>query len=398
MNPYLDDLLPYPFERLDALKKGTTPAVTTPHVALSIGEPKHASPQFVLDVLTDHATATNGLLTYPPTRGSEALRQAIADWLRLRFGVSANPSTQILPVNGTREALFSFGQAMLSGQPGTIVQTPNPFYQIYEGAAKLRGATPYYVPCLPETNDLPDFEGISESVWQATELVYLCSPGNPTGAVLDEPTLQQLIERAQRYDFVIAADECYSEVYHDEQSPPPSLLQAAARMGLDGFDHCMVFHSLSKRSNLPGLRSGFVAGDAKLMAPYYDYRTYHGCAMPVHVQEASIAAWQDERHVVANRAIYREKFDRVYPILSNVLNVAMPPAAFYLWPQLPIDDEAFALRLFAEENITVLPGSYLAREHNGVNAGAGRARIALVAPLDDCVSAAQRIAEFVTRL
>ena len=288
----------------------------------------------MLQALEDPDTLRAGLQTYPPTRGGAALRAAAADWLRRRFGARVDSETQVLPVNGTREALFSFGQAMLSGASSALVLLPNPCYQTYEGAALLRGATPHYVPCRG-ADQLPDLDAVEDAAWRAAELVYVCSPGNPTGAVLPEDALGRLIERAHRFDFVIAADECYSEIYADEDAPPPGLLQAAAAMGDADFRRCVVFHSLSKRSNLPGLRSGFVAGDAAVLERYYLYRTYHGCAMPTHVQAASVLAWGDETHVRANRAAYREKFDATLPVLEDVLPVARPEAAFYLWPRVP---------------------------------------------------------------
>lgn len=397
MNPWLDRLLPYPFERLDALKHGVVPSSGAPHAALQIGEPKHAPPDFVLQALEDPDTLRTGLGTYPPTRGGTGLRTAIARWLGRRFAVSVDPETQVLPVNGTREALFSLGQALLSGRSTSLVLLPNPCYQTYEGAALLRGATPRYVPC-GGSDQLPDFDAVDDAVWRAAELVYTCSPGNPTGAVLSEDALCRLIERAHRFDFVIAADECYSEIYRDEDAPPAGLLQASTAMGDTDFRRCVVFHSLSKRSNLPGLRSGFVAGDAAILEDYFLYRTYHGCAMPVHVQAASILAWDDEAHVRANRAAYRAKFDATLPVLAEVLPVAMPEASFYLWPAVPDNDETFARELFAAENVTVMPGSYLGRDEGGANPGAGRVRIALVAETDECVRAAERIRAFVQRL
>lgn len=397
MNPWLKTLLPYPFERLDALKRGVVPASSAPHAALQIGEPKHTPPAFVLNALKDPDTLRSGLQTYPPTRGGAPLRAAAADWLRRRFGVHVDPETQVLPVNGTREALFSFGQAILSGASSALVLLPNPCYQTYEGAALLRGATPRYVPCRG-ADQLPDLDAVEDAVWRAAELVYICSPGNPTGAVLPEDALRRLIERAHRFDFVIAADECYSEIYADEDTPPPGLLQAAAAMGDPDFTRCAVFHSLSKRSNLPGLRSGFVAGDAAILERYYLYRTYHGCAMPAHVQAASVLAWGDETHVRANRAAYREKFDATLPVLADVLPVARPEAAFYLWPEVPGGDEDFARALFAQENVTVMPGTYLGRGDGDANPGAGRVRMALVGETAECLEAAERIRAFVERL
>lgn len=392
MNPNLDGLQPYPFERLNALLADLEPNPRRSRVALSIGEPKHAAPDFVVRSLTDPIGVRDSLATYPPTRGSLELRSAIAAWIARRFGAVVDPGSHVLPVNGTREALFSFGQAVLSGKPGARVLMPNPFYQIYEGAALLRGARPYYVPAT----EVPDFDAVPRTLWPQVELVYLCNPGNPSGAVIGEDALVALIERAHEYDFVIAADECYSEIYHDEARPPVGLLQAAANAGL-GLDRCVAFNSLSKRSNLPGLRSGFAAGDAGLIGRYYDYRTYHGCAMPALIAQASALAWSDEAHVEANRAVYRAKFDAVHPILDAALDVAMPDAAFYLWPRTPVDGERFAAMLYEHEHILVLPGSYLGRRQDGVNPGADRVRIALVAPLADCVAAAERLAEFAHR-
>ena len=393
MNPDLDRLQAYPFERLNALLGGLTPNPQRERMALSIGEPKHEAPDFVVAALADAGELRRGLASYPPTRGSEELRAAIAAWLGRRFGVTVDAATEVLPVNGTREALFSFGQAVLSGRPGSRVLMPDPFYQIYEGAALLRGATPHYV----AATHAPDFQSVPEEIWRDAELVYVCNPGNPSGAVLGEAQLADLVRRAHAHDFVVAADECYSEIYRDEAAPPPSLLQAAANAGF-GKSRCMVFNSLSKRSNLPGLRSGFVAGDAELIARYYHYRTYHGCAMPAHVAHASQLAWNDEAHVVANRAAYRAKFDAVLPILEPVLDVAAPAGGFYLWPRTPVDGETFAARLFEREHIVVLPGAYLGRGCGGANPGADRVRIALVAPLDECVAGARRLADFARAL
>ena len=393
MNPHIDRLQPYPFERLQALLADLTPNPAHPRVSLSIGEPKHDPPDFVVAALADEHSIRRGLTTYPPTRGSDELRATIGKWIHRRFDAELDPKTQILPVNGTREALFSFGQAMLSGKADARVLMPNPFYQIYEGAAFLRGASPHYVPAT----SMPDFSAVPEAVWKQAELVYVCNPGNPSGEVIGEDALTDLIERAHHYDFVIAADECYSEIYRDEEAPPVGLLQAAANSGR-GYARCVAFNSLSKRSNLPGLRSGFVAGDVALISSYYHYRTYHGCAMPAHVAEASALAWNDEDHVVVNRAVYRAKFDAVFPILSQSMDVKMPPAAFYLWPQTAIDGESFAARLYEREHIVVLPGAYLGREQDGVNPGTHRVRLALVAPLDDCVAAARRLADCAMQL
>lgn len=387
MNPLLDRLRPYPFERLNALLARLTPPAGRPRTSLALGEPQHPPPDFVVAALADAAAVRRGLGAYPPIRGSGELRAAIGAWIERRYGVSLDPEAEILPLCGTREGLFSFGQAMLSGRGGSTVLMPNPFYQIYEGAALLRGAAPVFVPA----NEAPDFAAVPADVWRAVELVYVCNPGNPSGAVLDKGALAALVERAHEYDFVIAADECYSEIYRDEAAPPAGLLEAAADAGL-GWQRCIAFNSLSKRSNLPGLRSGFAAGDAALVRRYYHYRTYHGCAMPHHVAAASALAWGDEDHVCASRAVYRAKFDAVLPILASVLSVSMPPAAFYLWPRTPVDGETFAARLFERAHVLALPGAYLGRERDGVNPGADRVRLALVAPLDDCVAAARRVA------
>lgn len=396
MNPLLEHLQPYPFERLSALKAGIPAAADYPSVMLSIGEPKHPPPDFVLQLLGDAATLRRDLAAYPATRGSAELRAAIATWLATRFRAKADPERHVLPVAGTREALFSFGQAALSGRAGAVVVLPNPFYQIYEGALLLRGATPYFVNCTAATGYLPDYRAVPEAVWARCELVYVCSPGNPTGRTLDLETLCWLQEQAHRHDFLIAADECYSEIYLDEDRPPVGLLEAAAAAGHDDFSRCVVFHSLSKRSNLPGLRSGFVAGDAQVLSAYYQYRTYQGCALPNHVQLASTAAWQDEAHVRDNRAAYRRKFAAVTPILAPVLDLLEPEGGFYHWVATPGDDEAFARDLYAARNITVLPGSYLARDAHGSNPGKGHVRIAWVAPADDCEAAARNIADWLS--
>jgi len=398
MNPDLEKLQPYPFEKLNALKSGIAPPAKTP-IALSIGEPKHATPGFIRAALEQHLD--RGLASYPLTRGIPALREAICDWLTHRFGLPAgslDPERHALPVNGTREALFAFAQAVIDRQRPALVVSPNPFYQIYEGAALLAGARPHFVPCTAATGYLPDFDAVSPETWDACQLLYLCSPGNPTGAVIPETTLQQLIGLAERHDFIIAADECYSEIYFDEDHPPVGLLQAAAAAGNSDYRRCIVFHSLSKRSNAPGLRSGFVAGDAELLAAFLRYRTYHGCALPLQHQHASIAAWRDEEHVRDNRRQYREKFDAVLDILGDCLDVARPDAGFYLWPRTPVSDETFARDLFAREHVTVLPGRYLSRDVDGLNPGAGHVRMALVATADECVEAAQRIRHHVSSL
>ncbi|MCU0766177.1 MAG: succinyldiaminopimelate transaminase [Gammaproteobacteria bacterium] len=394
MNPDLGRLQPYPFERLNALKAGVVPAVSRPHIALYIGEPKHPTPGVVAEALLEHL---HGLSAYPTTKGSAALRGAAAQWLTRRFSLppgAVDPERHVLPVNGTREALFAFAQAVVDRARAPAVLMPNPFYQIYEGAALLAGAEPWYVPCSAATGWVPDFDAVPDAVWRRCQLLYLCSPGNPTGAVLDLPALERLIALADRHDFVIASDECYSEIYADESAPPPGLLQAAARLGRTDWRRCVAFHSLSKRSNAPGLRSGFVAGDAAVLERFLLYRTYHGCAMPLPVQAASERAWSDEGHVVANRAAYREKFDAVLAILGDCLEVERPAAGFYLWPRTPLDDTEYARGLYARENVTVLPGSFLSRAAGGINPGADRIRIALVAPLDECTEAARRIRRY----
>jgi N-succinyldiaminopimelate aminotransferase len=397
MNPDLDKLQPYPFEKLHALKAAVSPA-DKEHIALSIGEPKHKPPGFVVEELITHL---HGLANYPLTKGRVELRQAIAEWLSRRFSLpdgSVDAESHVLPVAGTREALFAFAQAVIDRTAGQLVLSPNPFYQIYEGAALLAGAEPYFLNTSAENGFLPDLDSVPAEVWRRCQLIYLCTPGNPTGAVADTPYLQKLIKLADEHDFIIASDECYSELYFDEDSPPPGLLQAAAEMGRSDYARCVVFHSLSKRSNLPGLRSGFVAGDAEVLARFLKYRTYHGCALPPHTQAASIAAWNDEAHVKANRDLYRQKFDAVLRILKPVLKVERPDAGFYLWPETPISDTDFAQQLFAQQNVTVLPGSYLSRDAHGGNPGANRVRMALVAELDECIEAAERIRRFVEAL
>ena len=392
MNPDLQRLQPYPFEKLRALFADLEAPADTKPIALSIGEPKHPSPVFVLQAVADNL---DKLANYPLTRGSDALREAIGDWLQRRFKLQGiDAERHILPVNGTREALFAFAQTIVDRDKAPLVLSPNPFYQIYEGAALLAGATPVFLDCGPDTGYLPDFAAITEDQWQQCQLLYICSPGNPTGAVMSLTQLQDLIKLAREHDFVIASDECYSEIYGDESNPPAGLLQACAAMGDGNYRNCVVFHSLSKRSNLPGLRSGFVAGDADIIGKFLQYRTYHGCAMPAHHQIASIAAWNDEQHVIENRARYRAKFDAVLDILGDKLNVTRPDAGFYLWPETPIGETEFARGLFAQQHVTVLPGSFLAREVDGHNPGANRIRMALVAEMAQCVEAAERIAAY----
>ena len=396
MNGRLELLAAYPFERLARLKAGVTPPAGLPHIAMSIGEPKHAPPAFVIEALRAHL---GKLDSYPVTVGLPETRAACAAWLGRRFGVRVDPETMVLPVTGTREALFSFVQAVVGPSTGAqpVVAMPNPFYQIYEGAALLAGAEPVFLNTTSQNRFQPELESIPADVWKRCEVLFLCSPGNPTGAVLSLDFLKAALELAEKYDFVIAADECYAELYRDEAAPPPSLLQAALATGRDSFQRCVVFHSLSKRSSVPGLRSGFVAGDPAILKPYLLYRTYHGCAMPVPTQLASIAAWNDDAHAAANRALYREKFARVLPILAPVLDVVEPDGAFYLWTDVERDDESFTRELFASQNLTILPGSYLARDTRAGNPGRNRVRISLVAPVPECVTAAERIRHFLER-
>lgn len=389
MNPNLNKLQPYPFQRLRDLFHDITPNAQFHPINLSIGEPKHATPPVITQALVDNLA---GLANYPTTAGIPPLREAISAWLSRRYGIPAlDPQKAIIPVNGSREALFAFAQAVIdSTRPAPIVVCPNPFYQIYEGAAFLAGAEPYFLNTLPENGYTMDFASVPEAIWQRTQLIYLCSPGNPTGKVMRLDQWQQIFELSDRYSFVIAADECYSEIHFDEAQPPLGALQAAHQLGRD-YTRLVVFSSLSKRSNVPGMRSGFVAGDANILEKFLLYRTYHGCAMSPAVQAASIAAWNDEAHVVENRRLYAEKFRVVTPMLQNTLEVAMPDAAFYLWARSPLPDTELAVRLYRDFNVTVLPGSYLAREAHGLNPGKDFIRLALVAPLEECVEAAKRI-------
>ncbi|AHI29621.1 succinyldiaminopimelate transaminase [Marinobacter similis] len=395
MNPNLDRLHPYPFEKLAKLKAGiSTPEHLRP-ISLGIGEPKHPSPEFVKQVIADNL---DKLANYPTTKGTDELRTTIAEWATRRFQLetgSLSAADNIVPVNGTREGIFSLVQSVVAGSDSATVVSPNPFYQVYEGAAFLAGATPVYLPCDGSNGFIPDFGAVPDSVWQDCQILFLCSPGNPSGAVMPRETLVQVIELADKHDFIVASDECYSELYPDENQPPEGLLQTCAAIGRNDFARCIVFHSLSKRSNLPGLRSGFVAGDASVLKGFLKYRTYHGCAMPIHNQLASIAAWQDEAHVVENRTAYRAKFEAVVPVLREVMDVEFPDAGFYLWPVTPMDDETFARELSAQQNVHVLPGRYLSRTVEGHNPGENRVRMALVAPLEECVEAARRIVEFV---
>jgi len=398
VNPHLSKLQPYPFEKLRQLFADITPNPGLREIRLSIGEPQHATPAFIKDALSANLA---GLASYPTTLGSGELRRSLAAWLSRRYGLDdLDPETQVMPVNGSREALFAFAQTVIDPARGgdtPLIVSPNPFYQIYEGAAYLAGAEPRFLNTLPDNDYAFNFESLSETEWQRVQLFYVCSPGNPTGKVLSLDDWQQLFALADRYDFVIASDECYSEIFFDEAQPPLGCLQAARLLGR-GYQRLVMFSSLSKRSNVPGMRSGFVAGDAALLKSFLLYRTYHGSAMNPAVQAASIAAWNDEAHVIENRRQYREKFAAVTPRLAEVLDTAQPDAGFYLWARTPIDDGEFARGLLADYNVVLLPGSALARNARGINPGAGFVRIALVAPLADCVEAAERIHSFVSKL
>ena len=393
MHPRLASLQPYPFERLAQLHRGVTPPASRKPISLSIGEPKHAAPGIVVDALV---RSLADLGTYPATAGLPAFRAAVARWLDRRYNLrgAIDPASMVLPVNGTREALFAFAQCVIDPADAALVAMPNPFYQIYEGAALLAGATPVFLDTTAQTGFLPDLSAVPTEVWQRCRLLYLCSPGNPTGAVMPLDEWQRLFALSDQHGFVIASDECYGDIFADESNPPPGLLGTCARLGRS-FERAVVFHSLSKRSSVPGLRSGFVAGDPAILEAFRLYRTYHGCALPVHVQNASIVAWDDDAHAAANRALYREKFDAVLPILAPVLSVEAPAASFYLWPDVAADDEQFARDLYATENVIVLPGSYLGRDAGKGNPGAGRVRMSLVAPLPDCIEAAHRIRRFI---
>ena len=399
MNKDIALLQPYPFEKLVQLKQGLKPPEHLDHIALSIGEPRHPAPHFVVESLIAHL---HQLSNYPGTRGTEELRVAIASWLSARYRIKPglpDPEINLLPLSGTREGLFAIAQCIVDrSTTNPLVMLPNPFYQIYEGAALLAGATPRYLDCLPGNDFLPDLDDISAQEWSDCQMIYICNPGNPSGAVMPDQYLARLVELAHRHDFVIASDECYAEIYFDENDPPPGLLGVAAAMGNDSFSHCLVFHSLSKRSSLPGLRSGFVAGDAAIIEKFLLYRTYHGCALPPATQTASALAWRDEAHVVANRDLYRQKFEQVLAVLSGTLAPQKPQAGFYLWAKTPVSDTEFAQRLYAEQNVTVLPGRFLARDHDNRNPGENRVRMALVAPLDECLDAARRINSLLTVL
>lgn len=391
MNPGLSSLKAYPFERLKQLTSSLQ-AAAKQQINFSIGEPKHPTPDFIQRALIDAIDGTN---RYPATRGSDELRESISAWLTTRFKLAADaidPAQNVLPVNGTREALFAVTQCVINPalkQPTVVM--PNPFYQIYEGAAILAGAKPYFVTGEHEH----DFSSVPNEVWRHCQLVYVCSPGNPSGTVIAQNEYAKLLELAERFDFVIVADECYSELYFDERTPPLGLLEAANNLGNHEFSRCLVMHSLSKRSNAPGLRSGFVAGDAKLIEQFFQYRTYHGSAMPLHVQQASIAAWRDEQHVIDNRQLYRDKFNAVVPILAKKLDLVTPPAGFYLWPEVGRDDLEFCQLAVTQENVLLLPGQFLARDIDGKNPGQCRVRLALVEKIEQCIEGATRLANII---
>ena len=393
MNPNLARLQPYPFQKLSALLAGVAPEPCLRPISLSIGEPKHATPQFIRDVLV---ARLDGLSSYPATAGGEPLRNAIAGWIEQRYRIEKiDPATQVLPVNGSREALFAFAQAVVDGtRDRPAVVAPNPFYQIYEGAIILAGAEPHFLNLLPDNGFALDLRQLPDEVWSRTQLIYVCSPGNPTGNVMTLDEWRTLFELSDRHGFIIASDECYSEIYFDENRPPLGALEAAHRLGRGDFRRLVAFSSLSKRSNVPGMRSGFVTGDAEILAKFLLYRTYHGCAMNPVIQAASAAAWSDEKHVVENRRLYREKFEKTLAILSPVTEVTMPEAAFYLWMRTPIADTEFAKQLFEQYNVTVVPGSYLAREAHCINPGRNFIRVALVAPVEECLEGAQRLKAF----
>ncbi len=399
MNPLLDKLQPYPFEKLRTLFAGVTPNPAYRPISLGIGEPKHPTPAFIQQALADNL---HGLASYPTTAGSDALRAAIAGWLERRYGLpKIDATSQVLPVCGSREALFALAQTLIDPTRDALVACPNPFYQIYEGAAYLSGAQPCFINSDPSRNFAPDYASVPPEVWSRVQLLYICSPGNPTGAVLSLQDWQALFALSDRYGFVIASDECYSEIYFKAEAPLGGL-EAAHKLGRTGYPRLISFSSLSKRSNVPGMRSGFVAGDAAILKKFLLYRTYHGSAMSPSIQAASIAAWNDEAHVLENRVKYIKKFAQITPLLQEVLDVALPDAGFYLWAgvdkRVVISDIDYAKRLYAEYNVTVLPGSYLARDAHGVNPGRNRIRMALVAEVDECLEAAQRIVEFTHKL
>ena len=397
MNPDLERLQSYPFQKLNMLLEGIRPDPSRKLIPLYIGEPKHPTPEFIKQALVDHL---DGMASYPLTVGSAELRGAIAGWLKRRYRLDAvDPASEVIPVTGSREALFAIAQTVVDAtRPDPVVVCPNPFYQIYEGAALLAGATPHYLNSLPGNGYAFDFGQLPDATWRRTQLIYVCSPGNPTGYVMPLADWERLFALSDRYGFVIASDECYSEIYFEEGRPPLGALQAAQQLGRKSYPRLVVFSSLSKRSNVPGMRSGFAAGDASVLKQYLLYRTYQGCAMSPTVQQASITAWNDEAHVVENRRLYREKFAAALEILRPTIEVEMPDAAFYLWLKTPIPDTEFARRLYQQQAVTVLPGSYLARESGGVNPGSNRVRIALVSSVAECVESALRIRAFAESL
>ena len=401
-NRRLDLLKPYPFQRLNDLLEDVTPA-DKPFISLALGEPKHAAADFLKQAYVQPELIERGLAAYPPTKGLPELREAIASFLTRRYKLKkhVNTETEVLPVSGSREGLFAIAQAMIPPENPGITLMPNPFYQIYEGAAVLAGSQPKFMSCTAGNGFLPDFDELDEATLNECQMMFLCTPGNPSGALMPIEALQRAIEMAQQYDFIVVCDECYSEIYADEDTPPPGLLEAAAAMGNDSFEHCITFNSLSKRSNLPGLRSGYVAGHAELITQFLLYRTYHGSAMSVHNQLLSALAWQDEEHVVHNRTLYRQKYESFCEVLSVDWPMEAPPASFYLWPEIPAgfeNDEAFAKQLIEATNIKVLPGSYLSRtDDRGINPGAGRVRMALVATSEECLEGAHRLGEFVRK-
>ena len=393
-NPNLSKLMAYPFERLNNLLAPLTPNSNFTPISLSIGEPKHQPPDFALEILSDQEKVRALLATYPSTKGTTKLRQSISTWLKSRFSLEVDYETEILPVNGTREALFSFAQAVISDKANPIVIMPNPFYQIYEGAALLAGASTFFCSSFETNNYLQDFESIPSETWRNTELIYICSPANPTGKSLSDGQIEKLIDLAHQYDFTIASDECYSEIYSSSHNKPNSLLKISENIGNKSFEKCIIFHSLSKRSNLPGLRSGFVAGDSNLLKQYFLYRTYHGCAMAGHAQEISALAWSDESHVDENRDKYTEKFSVVEEILKDHYKLYRPEGGFYHWIKTPIDDQQFAARLMETHNVKVMPGSFLSREDNGEDPGLDHIRVAWVSEKEECIEAARRLVEF----
>lgn len=400
MNNRLAKLQPYPFEQFNALLANVTPNPALPLIAWSIGEPRHTTADFLIEMSQDEQLLRQGFGTYPPTRGYPELRAAIAGFINRRFSLtqSIDPDTQILPVNGTREALFAFAQAVIGPTQNSLTLMPNPFYQIYEGAALLAGSEPYYLNCHEENGFEPDWSAVSDDVWARCELLYICTPGNPTGSVMSVSDMQTLIRLSDEHDFIIASDECYSEIYLDESKPPAGLLEAASDMGRHDFKNCVAFNSLSKRSNLPGLRSGYVAGDAAIIEKFLLYRTYHGSAMPGHHQLISARAWADDQHVIDNRLIYNSKFNAVQKILEPVWHLPLPDAGFYFWAKTPMADTDFAIRLIELANVKVLPGSFLSRDTAQANPGKHRVRMALVASEEECTEAAQRILDCWSRI